>query len=149
MGNLKYSSVMPVSRWIIYPGTRLRVYISCKLPLLFLPHTYLVGATVIKKTVCYDSSPALHIAEARVIELPSGTSLAQFLMALRHQDACFHHCHIATCNVLTKTNLYHSVPSSSRLREYLALVSIYNCSTYLYAYGTLAIHGAKQYLRSH
>ena len=36
---------------------------------------------MIKTTVCYDSSPALHIAEARVIELPSGTSLAQFLMA--------------------------------------------------------------------
>ena len=35
---------------------------------------------MIKKTVCYDSSPALHIAEARVIELSSGTSLAQFLM---------------------------------------------------------------------
>ena len=37
---------------------------------------------MIKKTVCYDSSPALHIAEARVIELSSGTSLAQFLMVL-------------------------------------------------------------------
>ena len=27
-----------------------------------------------------DLSPALHIAEAKVFELPSGTSLAQFLM---------------------------------------------------------------------
>ena len=43
---------------------------------------------MIKKTVCYDSSPALHIAEARVIELSSGTSLAQFLMAY---ILCFHH----------------------------------------------------------
>ena len=42
---------------------------------------------MIKKTVCYDSSPALHIAEARVIELPSGTSLAQFLMVRK----IFHH----------------------------------------------------------
>ena len=40
---------------------------------------------MIKKTVCYDSSPALHIAEARVIELLSGTSLAQFLMVLLPQ----------------------------------------------------------------
>ena len=39
---------------------------------------------MIKKTVCYDSSPALHIAEARVIELSSGTSLAQFLMVRLH-----------------------------------------------------------------
>ena len=30
--------------------------------------------------VAHDLSPALHIAEARVIELPSGTSFAQFLM---------------------------------------------------------------------
>ena len=28
----------------------------------------------------HDLSPALHIAEAKVIELPSGTSFAQFLM---------------------------------------------------------------------
>ena len=47
---------------------------------LFFLHTYLVGATAIKKAVCYDSSPALHSAAARVIELLSGTSLAQFLM---------------------------------------------------------------------
>ena len=42
---------------------------------------------MIKKTVCYDSSPALHIAEARVIELPSGTSLAQFLMVFLTSEA--------------------------------------------------------------
>ena len=35
---------------------------------------------MIRKTVGYDSSPALHIAAARVIELPPGTSLAKFLM---------------------------------------------------------------------
>ena len=34
----------------------------------------------IKKAFDYDLSPALHIAEAKVIELPSGTSFAQFLM---------------------------------------------------------------------
>ena len=44
---------------------------------------------MIKKTVCYDSSPALHIAEARVIELPSGTSLAQFLMVFLTLEALF------------------------------------------------------------
>ena len=32
------------------------------------------------KAFGYDLSPALHIAEAKVIELPSGTSFAQFLM---------------------------------------------------------------------
>ncbi len=45
------------------------------------PHTYLVEAIVIMKTVSHASSPALHSAEARDIELPSGTSLAQFLLA--------------------------------------------------------------------
>ena len=34
------------------------------------------------KAVRYDSNPALHMAEVRVIELASATSLAEFLMAL-------------------------------------------------------------------
>ena len=59
-------------------------YITCPFPRLFplfffSLHTYLVEATVIKKTVCHVSSPALHSAEARSIKLPSGTSLAKFL----------------------------------------------------------------------
>ena len=46
----------------------------------FLLHTYLVGETVIKETVfCYPSS-ALHIVEARIVELSSGISSAQFLL---------------------------------------------------------------------
>lgn len=44
-------------------------------------HTYLVGATAIKKAACHDSSPALHIAEARIVELASATSPAEFLLA--------------------------------------------------------------------
>ena len=82
----KSTSVKPLSR----PPTRHGPpkYMNTSPPpfpsFLFL-HTYLVGATVIKKTVCYDSSPALHIAEARVIELSSGTSLAQFLMVFLTQ----------------------------------------------------------------
>ena len=46
----------------------------------FVLHTYLVKIPVLKKTGNYDSSPALHIAEASVIEWPSGPSFAQFLM---------------------------------------------------------------------
>ena len=69
----------------------------------FLLHTYLVGATVIKKTVCYDSSPALHIAEARVIELSSGTSLAQFLMVFLTFEASYIFIDaIATCGASEK-----------------------------------------------
>lgn len=47
------------------PGVRLRVYIPALFfldSLSFLLHTYLVGASAIKKAVCYDSNPALHIA---------------------------------------------------------------------------------------
>ena len=35
----------------------------------------------------HDLSPALHIAEAKVIELPSGTSFAQFLMVFLTSEA--------------------------------------------------------------
>ena len=38
----------------------------------------------------YDLSPALHIAEAKVIELLSGTSSAQFLMVFLTSEASFH-----------------------------------------------------------
>ena len=38
----------------------------------------------------YDLSPALHIAEAKVIELLSGTSFAQFLMVFLHPRGPFH-----------------------------------------------------------
>ena len=38
----------------------------------------------INKAFAHDLSPALHIAEAKVIELPSGTSFAQFLMVFLH-----------------------------------------------------------------
>ena len=51
----------------------------------FLLHTYLVGTWAITKAFGYNLSPALHIAEAKVIELPSGTSSAQFLMVFLTQ----------------------------------------------------------------
>ena len=59
----------------------------------FSPHTYLVRSWAINKAFAHDLSPALHIAEAKVIELPSGTSFAQFLMVfltLRGFNLSFH-----------------------------------------------------------
>ena len=44
---------------------------------------------MIKKTVCYNSSPTLHIVEARVIECPSGPSLAEFLMVFLALEVLF------------------------------------------------------------
>ncbi len=46
----------------------------------FSPHTYLVRDWAINKAFVHDLSPALHIAEAKVIELISIISFAQFLM---------------------------------------------------------------------
>ena len=46
-----------------------------------LLHTYLVTATVIKKTVRPCESPALHSAAAIARKYPSGSLVAQFLMA--------------------------------------------------------------------
>ena len=53
----------------------------------FSLHTYLVRREAITKAFSYDLSPALHIAEAKVIELPSGTSFAQFLMVFLTSEA--------------------------------------------------------------
>ena len=48
---------------------------------------------MIKKTVCYDLSPTLHIVEARVVECPSGPSPAEFLMvSLFARPISFHRC---------------------------------------------------------
>ena len=41
------------------------------------------------KAFGYDLSPALHIAEAKVIELLSGTSFAQFLMVFLTLEVFF------------------------------------------------------------
>ena len=41
------------------------------------------------KAFGYDLSPALHIAEAKLIELLSGTSFAQFLMVFLPSEALF------------------------------------------------------------
>ena len=51
------------------------------------------------KAFGYDLSPALHIAEAKVIELPSGTSFAQFLMVFLTLGASFFSLN-ASCLVL-------------------------------------------------
>ena len=50
----------------------------------------LVGTWAITNAFGYDLSPALHIAEAKVIELLSGTSSAQFLMVFLTLEAPFH-----------------------------------------------------------
>ena len=55
----------------------------------FSPHTYLVRSWAINKAFAHDLSPALHIAEAKVIELPSGTSFAQFLMVFLTLEVLF------------------------------------------------------------
>ena len=70
------------------PCTRLRYILRSHLRILSFPHTYLVKVPVLKKTGNYDSSPALHSAEASVIEWPSGPSFAQFLMVF----LSFHQC---------------------------------------------------------
>ena len=55
----------------------------------------LVGTWAITNAFGYDLSPALHIAEAKVIELLSGTSSAQFLMVFLTSEAppSFHQYH--------------------------------------------------------
>ena len=54
----------------------------------------LVGTWAIMNAFGYDLSPALHIAEAKVIELLSGTSSAQFLMVFLTSEALsFHQSH--------------------------------------------------------
>ena len=66
---------------------------------------------MIKKTVCYDSSPALHIAEARVIELSSGTSLAQFLMVRPHLKRLLLFIDVlASCEALEKSQQLTTLP---------------------------------------
>ena len=82
-----FRETSPTYPAVAYPPRHANLASSCRYineptpPIFsFLLHTYLVGATVIKKTVCYNSSPTLHIVEARVIECPSGPSLAEFLM---------------------------------------------------------------------
>ena len=49
----------------------------------------LVGTWAITKAFGYNLSPALHIAEAKVIELLSGTSSAQFLMVFLTSEALY------------------------------------------------------------
>ena len=56
---------------------------------------------MIKKTVCYNLSPTLHIVEARVVECPSGPSPAEFLMVILTLEVLFIHV-FATSNILKK-----------------------------------------------
>ena len=53
----------------------------------FLLHTYLLGRTAIKQAVSYESSPSLHIEEARLVECPSGPSPGEFLMVFLTPEA--------------------------------------------------------------
>jgi len=64
----------------LLPGAEPRYKVPLAPAPFFLPHTYLVGVVLNMKRIHYDLSPALHIAEVKVIELPSGISLAKFLM---------------------------------------------------------------------
>ncbi len=59
------------------------------------------------KAFGYDLSPALHIAEAKVIELLSGTSFAQFLMVFLTSEVLFINL-MALCHGLEKSSSYHS-----------------------------------------
>ena len=79
------------------PGSRCEIYSSVALKISciksasisnfsFPLHTYLVRREAITKAFSYDLSPALHIAEAKVIELLSGTSFAQFLMVFPYLE---------------------------------------------------------------
>ena len=72
---------------------------------------------MIKKTVCYDSSPALHIAEARLIELSSGTSLAQFLMVRLHLKRLLLFIDVlASCEALEKSQSFDTLMRSQQIR---------------------------------
>jgi len=44
-------------------------------------HTYLVGKRAFKKTLFGITRPALHIAESSNVQYPSGSCLAEFLIA--------------------------------------------------------------------
>ncbi len=58
-------------------------YLKSLLPFQFrfLLHTYLVAAASIIDGVGYEQNPALHIAAVILVELPSGISVAEFLIA--------------------------------------------------------------------
>ena len=65
------------------------------------------------KAVWYASNPALHIAEARGVELASATSSAQFLMVLPHLRLLFSSSRLALCSVLEKKEEVSSYCSHS------------------------------------
>ena len=72
------------------------------LRLLSSLHTYLVGLWAIIKAFEYDLSPALHSAAAKVIELPSGTSSAQFLLVFLTSEVSAFHRMLVPCAWLGK-----------------------------------------------
>ena len=62
------------------------------------------NSEAIKKALGYDLSPALYSAEAKVIELPSGTSSAKFLMSTNQLFIVFS----ASCGDMEKSILRSS-----------------------------------------
>ena len=71
----------PLLQIVLTRHSRL-VYNLPALPTIsFSLHTYLVAIQGDQKGSDHDLSPALHIAAAKVIELPSGISAAIFLLA--------------------------------------------------------------------
>jgi len=74
------------------PGSRLHSKFDLHPLSNFFLHTYLFGVAAIKKAVHYDTSPALHSAETRAIELSSDISPEQFLMVHLTRGTSFHQC---------------------------------------------------------
>jgi len=68
-------------------------------PFSLLLHTYLVDIWPLMNGLDGNTRPPLHIGASRIIDFPSGTSSAEFLIASRlvlstfHCDHCFAQCH--------------------------------------------------------
>ena len=51
-----------------------------------LLHTYLVEVGTLMNVLHCDTSPPLHIGATRIVDFPSGTSSAEFLIAIISQE---------------------------------------------------------------
>lgn len=83
----------------------------------FLLHTYLVEAIEIKNSVCYDSSPALHIAATRVIGYVSASPSAKFLLAALRIGRFLFIIMVASCGLLKKSYTFHCYSISAVYRD--------------------------------
>ncbi len=55
--------------------------LACHTTIFFSLHTYLVGVEALKNAFNYGTRPPLHIGASRIVEYPSGSSPAEFLIA--------------------------------------------------------------------